>query len=276
MSKDSALIRFLYANCLGRALLWFILRSGVLTLTEKFLCTGLSRPLIGLYIRKNRIDMRDYEGYTYLTFRDFFARRRNEKEMDMSDGHLISPCDGMLSAYSICAGRFYPVKGSYYQICDLVDDEAMELLFRDGVCLIFRLRATDYHHFCYIDNGFHYTNHFIQGTLHSIQPAACERVPVYRLNRRMWTLMDTEHFGKVIQIGVGAFLVGGIVHEGACCYFRRGEEMGHFELAGSTIVMLFQKDSICLTETIRHIMAAGREVEVHMGEMIGTTGHCVS
>lgn len=41
--------------------------------------------------------------------------------------------------------------------------------------------------------------------------------------------------------------------------------MGHFELAGSTIVMLFQKDRIRLREQ----METGEEVGVRMGEMIG-------
>lgn len=49
--------------------------------------------------------------------------------------------------------------------------------------------------------------------------------------------------------------------------FKRGQEMGHFELAGSTIVMLFQKDRIRLREQ----METGEEVGVRMGEMIGYT-----
>lgn len=164
----------------------------------------------------------------------------------------------------------FPVKGSQYRLSDLVDEEALTQLFGSGICLIFRLQAVDYHHFCYIDDGFQYTNHFIEGMLHSVQPAACERVPVYWLNRRMWTLMDTKHFGKMIQIGVGAFLVGGIVHEASGSEFRKGQEMGHFELAGSTVVQLFQEGRIRLREEIQDRMATGEEVRVRMGEMIGS------
>ena len=269
--KDEKWIRFLYGHVTGRILLQFIMKSGMLKLIGRFLGTRASRPLIRYYINRHRIDMRDFEGQTYNTFQEFFARKRKGCHMDMDENHLISPCDGLLSVYPIQENRIYPIKGSHYKLEDLVDEAALAQLFESGVCLIFRLRATDYHHFCHIDEGFQYTNHFIEGALHSVQPEACERVPVYRLNRRMWTLTDTKHFGKVIQIGVGAFLVGEIVFETSCSEFKRGQEMGHFELAGSTIVMLFQKDRIRLREQIREQMETGEEVGVRMGEMIGYT-----
>lgn len=269
MNKDSRFIRFLYTNILGRMILWFILNSGILTIVEKFLNTKLSRPLIALYVNMHHIDMSDYEGQTYHTFRDFFARRRIINNIDLTADHLISPCDGLLSVYPIGEDSLFRIKGSFYHMLDLVDEEGLVQLFQGGMCLIFRLRAVDYHHFCHIDDGFQYTNHFIEGTLHSVQPAACEKMAVYCLNRRMWTLMDTDNFGKIIQIGVGAFLVGEIVHESSCYEFRRGEEMGHFELAGSTIVMLFQRDQICLDKSIQNIVAVEGEVQVRMGQMIG-------
>lgn len=60
-------------------------------------------------------------------------------------------------------------------------------------------------------------------------------------NRRMWTILDTVNFGKVAQIEIGALLVGGIVNDHENVMMRKGAEMGHFELIGSTIVLLFKK-----------------------------------
>lgn len=59
--------------------------------------------------------------------------------------------------------------------------------------------------------------------------------------RRMWTILDTVNFGKVAQIEIGALLVGGIVNDHENVMMRKGAEMGHFELIGSTIVLLFKK-----------------------------------
>lgn len=40
--------------------------------------------------------------------------------------------------------------------------------------MILRLCANDYHHYCYIDDGFQGRNHFVKGLLHSVQPIALE------------------------------------------------------------------------------------------------------
>lgn len=268
---DQKFVRFLYTGAFGRLLLKLLLKGGLFRLAERFLSTKYSKPLINAYIRKHKIDMSLFDGQSYETFQQFFARKRTNGKISSPSDALISPCDGLLSAFPIHENSAFSMKGSSYRIQDLVDDNELASLFQSGICLIFRLQATDYHHFCYIDDGFQYTNHLIPGMLHSVQPIACESVPVYRLNRRLWTLMDTKNFGKIIQIGVGALLVGEIVHKNSCCSFTRGEEMGHFELAGSTIVLLFEKDRIHLNEKIKNAIAQGKEVPVHMGEVIGAS-----
>ena len=85
---------------------------------------------------------------------------------------------------------------------DLVTDKKIAKEFVGGDCVILRLCANDYHHYCYIDDGFQGRNHFVKGLLHSVQPIALENVPVYRQNRRMWTILDTVNFGKVAQIEI--------------------------------------------------------------------------
>lgn len=68
---------------------------------------------------------------------------------------------------------------------------------------------------------------------------------------------------------LGAFVVGGIVNERENETFCKGEEMGHFELAGSAIVLLFQKDRIRLASHIRRQLAEGREFRVTPGMCLG-------
>ena len=112
-------------------------------------------------------------------------------------------------------------------------------------------------------------NHFIPGMLHSVQPVACSSYPVYTLNRRSWCLMATEHFGPVVQTEIGALIVGGIVNYFENTRFSRGMEKGHFELAGSTIVLLFEPGRIRLLPEIENGMTGDREVRVEMGQRIG-------
>lgn len=134
--------------------------------------------------------------------------------------------------------------------------------------MILRLCANDYHHYCYIDDGFQGRNHFVKGLLHSVQPIALENAPVYRQNRRMWTILDTVNFGKVAQIEIGALLAGGIVNDHENVMMRKGAEMGHFELIGSTIVLLFKKGHIDLLPEIKECIKGDKEVRVIQGQHI--------
>lgn len=51
---------------------------------------------------------------------------------------------------------------------------------------------------------------------------ACAAFPVYTLNRRMWTLLATEHFGPVVQTEVGAWWWGGSSPSGRAAASGRG------------------------------------------------------
>ena len=81
--------------------------------------------------------------------------------------------------------------------------------------------------------------------------------------------MTTRNFGPVIQTEIGALVVGGICNPRQNLRVVRGMEKGHFELAGSTIVLLFQKGRIKLLPKILQQAEQG-EVRVEIGTRIGT------
>ncbi len=269
MTEISAAVRFFYGTRFGRFLLKEVLASRVDRLCVRFLCSRASGFLISGYARRHGISLDPKAKYA--TFRDFFVRQKpGISPIDLTPGHLASPCDGWLSVYSIESGGTFHIKGSDYRLNDFLNRQIInEKSYEGGLCLVFRLCASDYHHYCYIDDGYQGANHYIPGQLHSVQPLACETYPVYTLNRRVWTLLTTEHFGPVIQTAIGALIVGGIVNDRENCRVRRGAEMGHFELAGSTIVLLFQKGRLALAPHIKGQTAGGRELRVEQGMFLG-------
>lgn len=262
-------IRFLYGTVPGRGLLKLIVNGRADRLIVRFLRSRWSRPIIPWYVQRHNVKMDRGQLREYETFRDFFARERGMSRIDMIPEHLISPCDGWLRAYPIETGGSFTIKGTRYRLEDLLDDPMLAKHYEGGTCLVFRLCASDYHHYCYIDDGYLWENHHIPGVLHSVQPIACETYPVYTLNRRCWCLMITRSFGPVIQTEIGALAVGGIVNNQENTRVWRGEEKGHFELAGSSIVLLFEPDRIRLFSGIRRESEAGREVRVRQGMWIG-------
>lgn len=266
-------IHFFYRTATGRALMKLLQSSGAFHLTAWFLKTKLSRLLILYYIKKHDIDMTEFAGQTYQTFADFFARTRPFSSYIINPNVLISPCDGLLSVYPISSKLILPMKGSRYRLKDILPVHHIASYYRNGLCLVFRLQASDYHHFCCIDDAKLLETHFIEGQLHSVQPIACDTVPVYRLNRRWWSVLDTAHFDRVAQIEVGAMMVGGVRFEKqAEGDFERGDELGCFELAGSTVILLVNasvKNKLLLFDKVQMAWNGVKEIPIHMGEGIG-------
>lgn len=270
MNNTSKLVRFLYGTRLGRFFLKIIMRLHLDRFAARFLCSACSRPFIGWYIRRNKISVTRDEKNAFRSFRDFFVRTKAPAALDDVPGHLISPCDGWLSSFPIDRDSCFAIKNSVYRLNDFLQDEALARNYLGGTCLIFRLCASDYHHYCYIDDGYQGRNHFIPGVLHSVQPIACEKFPVYILNKRSWCLLTTEHFGPVVQCEIGALVVGGIFNEKENSRFRKGTEKGHFELAGSTIILLFEAGQIKLRDELAEKLSGSDELRVLQGEWIGT------
>ncbi len=262
--ENDGSVRFLYGTACGRCLLQIVRGLHLDRLAVWYLRSPWSRPYIARFARKNDIPLTR----KYATYREFFLRERTNREPDMAPDHLVSPCDGWLSAFPVTEKSSFTIKGSRYRVEDLLNDPALAERYRDGLILAFRLCAYDYHHYVYIDGGRQGQNHYIEGQLHSVQPIACEHYPIFVLNRRSWCLLDTDNFGPVVQTEIGALVVGGIVNrpEGPT---ERGREKGYFDLAGSTITLLFEKDRVRLLPELAEKTAEGREVRVEQGQWIG-------
>ena len=269
MKNTTGSVDFLYGTRLGRGLLKIVMGLHLDRVAVAFLRSSLSKPMIGRYARKNGIALTEEQMRSFGSYRDFFVRMRDDLEIDQVPGHLISPCDGWLSVFPIDGEESFSIKKSYYRVKDFLGDEALAEKYRGGKLLIFRLCASDYHHYCFIDDGYTGKNYPIPGVLHSVQPIACETYPVYVLNKRSWCRMETVHFGTVVQCEIGALVVGGIANEKEDAFFRKGEEKGHFELAGSTIAMLFEPDRIELRPEIEQALHESEEVRVLLGGWIG-------
>ena len=95
-------------------------------------------------------------------------------------------------------------------------------------------------------------------------------MPVFVENQREYTILDTARFGRVIQIEVGALMVGKICNNPGQGRIRRGEEKGHFAFGGSTIILLLEPGRVQLNSEIFRRTARGQELPVRQGQRIGT------
>lgn len=269
--KESLGLRFLYGTVPGRFVLKMMVGRGVSQICGRFLDSPASKCLIDGFIRKNGINMDEYEKQEYSCFNEFFYRqiRKDMRPVAQEAGDFIAPCDGLLSAYRITGETVIPVKQSRYRISDLLGGDPAAKAYEDGICLVFRLCVDNYHRYCYLDDGVKGGNFFIPGELHTVRPVALEALPVFVRNCREYTIMDTKNFGRVAQIEVGAMLVGKIVNNMGAGTFRRGEEKGRFEYGGSTVVVLVEKDRVRFPKKLFSNTEKGIETRVKLGQTIG-------
>jgi len=193
------------------------------------------------------------------------------RPIDRMPSHFISPCDSKLTVYKIGKSSVFRIKGSRYRVSDLIQNDFLAKRYEGGYCMIFRLEVDDYHRYCYIDSGTKTENTFINGELHTVNPIALEHYNIYKRNCREYTVLHTENFGDVVQVEVGAMMVGRIVNRHGAAEVVRGEEKGKFEFGGSTIVLLVQEDMIRIDDDILRNSAENIETVVKYGEKVAAS-----
>ena len=269
--EDGAALRFLYHTRVGRALLRPLTSRFVSRTVGAWMDSRLSKPMIRRFVRKNSIDLSEFESDNFTCFNDCFCRKIRDglRPNDPDPDALISPCDGLLSAYRLDADTVLPVKQSSYTLGALLADEALASRFFGGTCLVFRLCVTHYHRYCYPVTGQKGENVFIKGRLHTVRPIALRRVPVFSENCREYTVLESDKFGTLLQMEVGAMLVGKIKNLHGAGEILRGEEKGMFLYGGSTVILLLERDRAILPEVFFSNTEQGLETPVRMGECIG-------
>lgn len=258
---------FLYNTFLGRILLKLIFsRVWFSKLQAIYQNSKISKRKILPFILKYNVDMSVYENQSYNSFADFFKRKRIIKNKTF-ENELIAIADSKLQVFSIQDNLELKIKQSIYSLNELIQDEQIVKKYKDGTCLIYRLSMDDYHRFMFLDDGNIINSKKIKGVLHTIRPIS-KRYNVFCQNSRQVTFLNTKNFGRVIQIEVGAMLVGKIVNYKKI-NFKRLEEKGYFDFGGSTIVQLFEKEKIKIDGDILAKSKENIETKVEIGMKIG-------
>lgn len=212
--------------------------------------------------------MTDY-AKDYDCFRDFFIRKR---KIERTAAHeLTAIADSKLLVYKIDENLRLDVKHSSYTLREIVKNEINLAPFKNGICLVFRLSISDCHRYHFIDGGKYIQRYRIKGLLHTVRPISAQ-YKVFSRNQREVSLLQTEQLGDVIQVEVGALLVGCIKNHDTK-KFAKLEEKGYFEYGGSTIIVLLQ-NKVKIDADILENSNNGIETKVEIGERIGEIIDC--
>ena len=270
------MMRFLYSqNFIGRFLLWTVIKRRLFsTIVGWYMVSSLSAKSVPKFIKKNCVDMSDYEvperGFKH--FNRFFYRTLKEGVRPINEG-VISPADGKIVVFpSIASTQQFYVKGELFDLSKFFNSSDLASKYEGGGMAVIRLAPTDYHRFHFPISGYVGENERLNGFYYSVSPLALnQNMRIFCQNKREYVSIDSDVLGKVIMSEVGATLTGCIVQSHwPNIEVEKGDEKGYFAFGGSTIIVLFEKDKMTFSEDLILNTKNGYETAVKMGETIGT------
>jgi len=246
----------------------------------------LKNRLIGWFVRRYQVDMREAQIEDPLAFENFnafFTRalKSAARPLDTTDGTLLCPVDGAVSQIGdIGQGRIFQAKGHSFSAQALLGgDPERAAPFQGGRFATLYLSPRDYHRVHMPIAGTLREMIYVPGRLFSVNPLTASAVPdLFARNERVVCLFDTA-CGPMALVLVGAMIVASIetVWGGQIAPLQRkvkrfaydtpvhlqaGAELGRFRL-GSTVILLFGQQKI----NWNHELCAGSVVR--MGQVLG-------
>jgi phosphatidylserine decarboxylase len=211
---------------------------------------------------------------SFENFNDFFTRKLKPevRPIDPDENVVVSPADCRLHVFlDVNEAIKLWIKGRDFSISKLIDNEELSKDFEGCSVVIARLAPQDYHRFHFPIGG--HVGHVVdQGhSLYSVNPIGVRGpIDVYCENKRKSVVIESELFGKMMYIAIGATLVGSVVLTSEeDSVVNKGDEHGYFAFGGSTLLLLFQKNKVIFDNDI--ILNSQNQVEtyVQMGTRIG-------
>ena len=244
--------------------------------------TRLIRWFVGRY-NVNMDEALDPDITHYASFNDFFTRALRPGARPLAQADYVCPVDGRISQFgAIDKDQIFQAKGHQFSTTALVGgDAALAAQFEHGSFANLYLSPRDYHRIHMPCDGRLTRMIYVPGELFSVNPTTARGIPgLFARNERVVCVFDTAN-GPFVMTLVGATIVGsmatvwhGVVNPPRTGEIRdwsyandnvvlkQGEELGRF-LLGSTVVMLFPKDTLQFNQAWQ---PAG---PVQLGEVMG-------
>lgn len=277
-------IRFLYQSNLGKQMGGVFANAPFSKFYGLLQDSPLSHRKVRPFIQKFNIEIDQYEPGSrhavdirdsYATFNEFFIRkfRLGQRPFVPQPERMPAFAEARYVGYAGVTPEIrFPVKGKHLTASGLIGNPDVAKPFEGGPLMVARLCPVDYHRYHYPDNG-KVIDHFpVHGRYDSVNPLALQlKGDIFIANERYVTLLQTENFGKLAYIEVGAICVGKIVQSHRWNKpFLRGEEKGYFLFGGSTVVVVGEKGAWKPSQDMLDNTAAGRETYVQLGDEVAT------
>lgn len=214
-----------------------------------------SKRIIPSYMRVYDINLEEVskKPQQFSSLHDFFTRELLEdaRPITQSPSTFASPVDAKIESFGrIEWDMTFQVKGKPYALQDLLGNDERALQYTDGYYIVFYLSPADYHRIHSPIDGKVLRQYTLGNTSYPVNKLGLTygKKPLSH-NYRQVTELKLVDDKQVAFIKVGATFVNSIVLTNRSEFWQKGQEVGYFSF-GSTVVMLFEKDSIEFTENV--------------------------
>ncbi len=237
-------------------------------LCDATLPAGVSRAVVGLYVKAYRVDLDECvpRDGAYDSFDQFFTRelKAGQRAICPSERAIASPADGKIEAIGpVDLEGTLLVKKQPYGVAELIGDEADAERYRGGQFAVVYLSPRDYHRVHSPVAGRVVLIRSMPGDLYPVNAIGERHVPsLFSKNRRVAIVIDTAQLGRVTVVMVGAIIVGRITVTALPgsdvplgnhliepqLSVAKGDEIGVFHL-GSTAIVFVERGVAAFTRS---------------------------
>lgn len=270
-------LKLIYDNPFGKLLLWAAVKKSWFSRWYGWrMSQPASKARIRPFIRKYKLDEEEFDSDPegFRSFNEFFSRKLkpDARPIEQENAVAVFPADGRhLGVQDLSANLGFYVKGQQFDLPKLFQSDELAGRFRKGSLIISRLCPVDYHRFHAPVSGKISEARLINGSLFSVNPIALrKRLSVFWENKRYLCMIDSDYHGKIAQFIVGATCVGSATFTFSQNQrVKKGEELGYFSFGGSSVLTLFEKDRLRISEDVQQHSQANIETYAKMGEEMG-------
>lgn len=273
-------LRWIYGNPLGRlSLHTLVKRAAFSRWYGRRMDAPASRARVAPFISTYNVNADEFADapHSYRTFNEFFYRKLKPgaRPIDPDPNSAVFPADGRHFGFqdvSKLEGIF--VKGAVFDLRKLLGDDQLAGRFRDGAMVMSRLCPVDYHRFHFPVSGVPGAPVMINGPLFSVNPVALRRnIHIFTQNKRAISRIESERFGTVVMLEVGATCVGSFDYTFTPgVHVEKGAEKGFFKFGGSSTITLFERGGVKLAADLIEYSQRSIELYARMGDRLGICG----
>jgi phosphatidylserine decarboxylase len=225
------------------------------------------------FVRKNHIDMDEFEPVDYRSFGEFFTRRFRPgvREFPSIPGEMGAFAEARYFAWEkLEPEQRFPIKARSLSTKHLLGSADRARPFLGGPVITVRLAPVDYHHVHYPDSGKTLEQDRLGSRNWTVNWHALQaKDDILFHNERQINILETENFGRLGFVEIGALTVGRIVQVHPLdAPFQRAEEKSVFRFGGSSIVLFGEPGAWRPSEDLLERTRENVETFVRLGDTV--------